>query len=132
MRPMRYFRKKRCGQRAILLGDSSALPATWGLPESALTEGRRALTESWILEFSSSPGRSWPLLSSPCLGSRPHRTALSQARWWHRVGEVALCAILSSLCLVARSAWKLPIFRPTGQRKVPKPFLLSLVALANL
>lgn len=44
----------------------------------------------------------------------------------------SVCVSLYSLCLVTYSAWKLPIFRPTGQQEVPKSFLVSFLALANL
>lgn len=81
-----------------------------------------ALVENWILAFSSFPGKKLAL----GLGPSCHLSALIL------LSLSALFVSLYSLCLVTYSAWKLPIFRPTGQQEVPKSFLVIFLALANL
>lgn len=84
--------------------------------------GEEALVENWILAFRSFPGKKLPLGLAPSC----HLSALIL------LSLPALFVSLYPLCLVTYSAWKLPIFRPTGQQEMPKSFLVSFLALANL
>lgn len=81
-----------------------------------------ALVENWILAFSSFPGKKLALGLGPSCHLSFNFTFFAHS----------ISLSLYSLFLVAYSAWKLPIFRPMGQQEVPKSFLVSFLALANL